>query len=127
MGSLLEIRQGRTPIPKFHEEHIITDQAKGLVDSVKAVLPQAGHFHCSYHRGKNIEKYCKGGKKVKSAWWYYNKLLGARRARDVEQIQMECANKVSQKALNYVNALNNHEQYPVRCGARQCGTKILKT
>ena len=74
-----------------------------------------------------VKKYCKGGKKVNSAWWYYNKLLGARRARDVEQIQMECANKVSQKALNYVNALNNHEQYPVRCGARQCGTKILKT
>ena len=94
----------------------ITDQAKGLVESVKNVLPQAGHFHCSYHRAKNIDKYCKGGKKVNSAWWYYQKLLGARTARDVEQIQMECATKVSQKAMNYVNALNNHEQYPgVRC------------
>jgi hypothetical protein len=94
----------------------ITDQAKGLVDSVKKVHPQAGHFHCSYHRAKNIEKYCKGGRKVGSTCWYYNKLLGARTARDVEQIQMDCATKVSQKAFNYVNALNNHEQYPgVRC------------
>ena len=44
----------------------ITDQAKGLVESVNKVLPAAGHFHCSYHRRKNIEKYCKGGKKAYS-------------------------------------------------------------
>ena len=90
----------------------VTDQAKGLVDSVKKVLPQAGHFHCSYHKAKNIEKYCKGGRKEGSACWYYNELLGARTASDVEQIQMDCATKVSQKAFNYANALNNHEQYP---------------
>ena len=94
----------------------ITDQAKGLVDSAKKVLPQAGLFLCSYHRAKNIEKYCKGGRKEGSACWYYNKLLGARTASDVEQIQMDCATKVSQKVFNYVNALNNHEQYPgARC------------
>ena len=34
----------------------ITDQAKGLIKSVKDVMSNAGHFHCSYHRKKNIDK-----------------------------------------------------------------------
>ncbi len=36
----------------------ITDQVKGLVESVKGVMNEAGHFHCSYHRRKNILTYC---------------------------------------------------------------------
>jgi hypothetical protein len=27
----------------------ITDQAKGLVESIKKIIPEASHFHCSYH------------------------------------------------------------------------------
>ena len=42
----------------------ITDNAKGLVESVKAVMNKAGHFQCSYHRKKNIDTHCKGGKKT---------------------------------------------------------------
>jgi hypothetical protein len=94
----------------------ITDQAKGLVDSVKKVLPAAGHVHCSYHRRKNIEKYCKGGKKAYSGSWLYDKLLGARTKDEVEKIKRETAQSMSDKTLNYINSLEDHEQYPgARC------------
>ncbi len=33
---------------------IITDQAKGLTQSIAEVITLRGHFHCSYHRHKNI-------------------------------------------------------------------------
>lgn len=45
----------------------ITDQAKGLLEPVMEVLTKAGHFHCSYHRKKIIEKHVKEGKKIYSA------------------------------------------------------------
>ncbi len=45
----------------------ITDQAKSLVESVKGIMNEAGHFHCLYHRRKNILTYCKGGTKTYSA------------------------------------------------------------
>ncbi len=39
---------------------IITDQAKGLTQSIADVLSLTGHFHCSYHRHQNILKYLSG-------------------------------------------------------------------
>ncbi len=84
-----------------------------MVDSIKKVLPGAGHFHCSYHRRKNIEKYCKGGKKAYSGSWLYDKLLGARTNNDIEQFKMmESAQFMSDKTLKY----KDHEQFPgARC------------
>jgi hypothetical protein len=62
----------------------ITDQAKGLVESIKKILPEAGHFHCSYLRKKNIQKYLKGGKKTYLGMWLYEKLSGAKTTADIE-------------------------------------------
>jgi hypothetical protein len=67
------------------------------VDSVKLVLPTAGHFHCSYHRRKNIEKYCKGGKKMYSGSWLYDRLLGARKKDDIDKIKSETAIHINTK------------------------------
>ncbi len=39
----------------------ITDQAKGLPQSIAAVLLLTGHFYCSYHRHQNILKFVGGG------------------------------------------------------------------
>jgi hypothetical protein len=39
----------------------ITDQAKGLTQSIAEVLPLTGNFHCSYHRHQNILKFVRGG------------------------------------------------------------------
>jgi hypothetical protein len=89
----------------------ITDQAKGLVESIKKILPEAGHFHCSHHRKKNIQKYLKGGKKTYLGMWLYEKLSGKTTA-DIEQIKEESAPFMSNKALNYLNFLEDCEQYP---------------
>jgi hypothetical protein len=111
-----EFAKEQHPCLNAFNKTIITDQAKGLVDSVKLVLPTAGHFHCSYHRRKNIEKYCKGGKKMYSGLWLYDRLLGARKKDDIDKIKSETAIYMNTKTLNYVNALNDHEQFPgARC------------
>ena len=54
---------------------IITDQDEGSINAIKEHLPNAHHFHCSWHRKGNIMKMCGGGKKVYSGWWYFNKLV----------------------------------------------------
>ena len=90
----------------------ITDQAKGLVESVKGVMKEAGHFHCSYHRRKNILTYCKGGTKPYSATWLYDKLMFAKTKAEIEHIKKESAPFMSDRVLNYVNNLPDDEQYP---------------
>ena len=57
--AFFEFAKEQHPCLNDFKKTFITDQAKGLVDSVKNILSAAGHFHCSYHRRKNIEKYCK--------------------------------------------------------------------
>jgi hypothetical protein len=90
----------------------IADQAKGLVESVKGVMKEAGHFHCSYHQRKNILTYCKGGTKQYSATWLYDKLMFAKTQAEIDQIREESAPFMSDKALKYVNDLPDVEQYP---------------
>ncbi len=48
---------------------ILTDQAKGLIELIREVLPIAAHFHCSYHRRQNITKYVRGGNVKYSYLW----------------------------------------------------------
>jgi hypothetical protein len=74
--AFFEFAKEQHPCLDHSSKTFITDQAKGLVESVKKVLPAAGHFHCSYHRRKNIEKYCKGGKKAYSGSWLYERRIG---------------------------------------------------
>jgi hypothetical protein len=86
------------------------------VESIKKILPEAGHFHCSYHRKKNIQKYLKGGKKTYLGMWLYEKLIGAKTTADIERIKADSAPFMSNKALNYLNSLEDCEQYPgARC------------
>ena len=114
--AFFEFAKEQHPCLDHSSKTFITDQAKGLVESVKKVLPAAGHFHCSYHRRKNIEKYCKGGKKAYSGSWLYDKLLNARTKEEVERIKMTCATSMSDKTLKYVNSLQDEEQFPgARC------------
>jgi MULE transposase domain len=35
---------------------ILTDQDKGSIASVKSIIPNAGQFHCAFHRRMNIIK-----------------------------------------------------------------------
>ena len=39
----------------------LTDQDKGSIAAISAIMPEAHQFHCSYHRRQNIIKACAGG------------------------------------------------------------------
>lgn len=107
------------PTLNHFSKTFITDQAKGLVESVKEILPEAGHFHCSYHRKKNIDKYLKGGSQMYSGKWLYEKLMRAKTRPEIEHIKEESAPYMSQKALNYLNSIEDTEQYPAaRCAVQ---------
>ena len=94
----------------------ITDQAKGLIESIKEVLPNAAPFHCSYHRRQNITKYVRGGNVKYSALWLFNKLVKARSKQEIEQIKHLHAPYMDIKALKYLNSLPDDQQYPgARC------------
>jgi hypothetical protein len=41
-----------------------------LIESIRKVLPNATHFHCSYHRRQNIAKYVRGGSVKYSCLWF---------------------------------------------------------
>ena len=86
---------------------IITDQAKGLTQLVAEVLPLTGHFHCSYHRHQNILKFVRGDSQKYSCFlWLYNKLMKAKTICEIEQIEHKHAPFVNDKALNYLNAVD---------------------
>jgi hypothetical protein len=90
---------------------IITDQAKGLTQLIADVLSLTGHFHCSYHRRQNILKCFGGGTQKYSCLWLYNKLMKAETLCQIEQIKHKNATFVNDKALKYLNAVNDAAQY----------------
>ncbi len=103
--------------PSFDDTRvtIITDQAKGLIQLIADVLTSKGHFHCSYHRCQNILKFSGGGTQKYSCLWLYNKLMKAKTLCQIEQIKHKNATFVNDKALKYLNAVDDAAQYP---GAR---------
>ncbi len=94
---------------------IITDKAKGLTQPIADVLPLTGHFHCSYHRHQNNLKFVRGGTQKYSCLWLYNKLMKAKIICEIEQIKNKHDPLVNDKALKYLNAVDDAAQYP---GAR---------
>jgi hypothetical protein len=94
---------------------IISDQAKGLTQLIAEVLPLTGHFHCSYHRHQNFLKFGRGGTQKYSCLWLYNKLIKAKTICEIKQIENKHDLLVNDKALKYLNAVDDAAQYP---GAR---------
>jgi hypothetical protein len=95
---------------------IITDQDKGSKASIQAVIPQAFNFHCSFHRRLNINIHCKGGKKIHSASWMFNKLLSCRTTEEIGQTKMENYPYLKPSDITYLDNLSDEEQYPAaRC------------
>ncbi|KAL3772055.1 hypothetical protein ACHAWU_008077 [Discostella pseudostelligera] len=64
------------PSLNSREVTIVTDQNKGSIEAIKKVLPDAFHFHCSWHRRQNITKYFgnREGTIRLSANWMFNEL-----------------------------------------------------
>ncbi len=95
---------------------IITDQAKGLKEAIHQVLPDAIHFHCSFHWRQNIAKIVKGGNVKYSCLWLFNKLVKAHTKQEIQHIKHKHSRYVNKKALKYLNTLDDKEVYPgARC------------
>ena len=108
--------KGCHPSLKSYTNTFITNQCKGLFESTKEVLPTGGHLHCSFHRSKNIQLIVKGGSQPNSCIWLYNKLMQATNVNQLEKIKRDNALNVSDKALKYLNSIEDVAQYPAaRC------------
>jgi hypothetical protein len=95
---------------------IISDKDKGLMGAIAKVLPKAVNFMCSYHRRKNIAIQVRGGSGPYSCLWYYNLLMKCSSHTVLEGLKVEHAMNMDDKALRYLNTVNDHEQYPAsRC------------
>jgi hypothetical protein len=104
--------------PSLNDEKvtIISDKDKGLMGAIAEVLPKAVNFMCSYHRRKNITIQVRGGSGAYSCLWYYNLLIGCSSPTVLEALKVEHAMNMDDKALRYLNKVNDHEQYPAsRC------------
>jgi hypothetical protein len=98
---------------------IITDQDKGALASIKTVLPQAGLFHCSFHRRQNIKKKfgagMEGGTPL-SCLWMYNRLVKCSTVSAIRYIKNESYPSMKPNHTAYLDSLLDEQQYPAyRC------------
>ncbi len=65
------------PIVNQLTKTVITNQDKGLLSSICTIVPQAGLFHCAYHRRKNMTKKFGGADCTTplTCLWMYNILV----------------------------------------------------
>ena len=69
-----------------------------------------------WHREQNINKVCKGGSQTHSGAWLFRKLVAAKTMASLEKIKHDSAPHMSTNVLNYLNKVEDSEQYPVaRC------------
>ena len=90
----------------------ITDQAKGLTESIAEVMDEVGQICCYFHRCQNILKVVRGGSGKFSGVWLYKKCMLATNTDQLEKIKIDCANDMSTQALKYINALEDPHQFP---------------
>jgi hypothetical protein len=65
------------PIINQNTKTIITDQDNGSLASIRKNVPEAGLFHCAFHRCQNIRKKFGGGEgnTPLTCLWMYNMLV----------------------------------------------------
>ncbi len=108
--------KGVHPCLNTPQTTIIMDQAKGSVEAISEILPLVKNFYCLYHCCQNIAKFVKGGKGKYSCLWMYNLLMKASSIELITWLKFEHSSHLTDKALRYLNAVNDDEQYPTaRC------------
>ena len=80
------------------------------------MLPHAFHFHCAWHRLKNIHGQCGGGTKTNKAGWLFNILSKAHTTRELEDLKGKFYDHLNPSHLEYLKKLPDNTQYP----AAQC-------
>ncbi len=111
-----QFAKGVHPCLNTPQTTIITDQAKGSVEAICEIFPLAKNFYCLYHCCQNIAKFVKGGKGKYSCLWMYNLLMKASLIESITWLNFEHSSHLTDKALCYLNAVNDDEQYlAARC------------
>ena len=100
------------PIINIPQITFITDQAKGLIESITSVLPNVGQLLCSYHRIQNIHKVVKGGSGRYSCAGVYNRCMQATNMAQLEQIRIDDSRFMSTNALKYLFSIPDKMQFP---------------
>ncbi len=101
---------------------IVTDQDKGQKSAITAIMDETRHFHCAHHRRGDIIKIfgLKSGNCVYSALRVYNRLMGCRRVKAIER-KNKCTEMMHIKDAQYLNNLEDAEQYPAARSAQGPG------
>jgi hypothetical protein len=97
---------------------IISDQDKGSKASIAAVIPRAFHFHCLWHRRKNITTSFgnKDGTEQLSANWMFNVLLNSKTHQAITMKGDTYYHGMKTKEAAYLRKLPDNVQYPAtRC------------
>ena len=97
---------------------VITDQDKGSLASIRQILPDAGLFHCAFHRRQNIKKKFGGGEgnTPLTCLWMYNLLVKCSSVAAIRFLKQKYEDKMKPAHVAYLSALNDDQQYPAaRC------------
>ena len=100
------------------EVTIVSDQDKGSRVAVREVLPNAHHFHCSWHRRQNITKAFgnKDGKVEGTANWMFNLLSNCKTRREINMQSEKHLPSLSADEQRFLLKLADNAQYPAaRC------------
>ena len=84
---------------------IITDQQKGIIESLQGILPKAVNFFCSFHWRQNILQYVMGGKSDYSCHWFYNLLVGCCSIAMIDCKRYDLSEFIDEKAVRYLGSI----------------------
>jgi len=95
---------------------IVTDQDKGCMGAISAVMNVCGHFFCARHRRQNIINQCGGssGRVPYFALWVYNRLTECRSVDHFDKLKEQYFPHMNSKDLQYINNVDDTSQYAVK-------------
>jgi hypothetical protein len=106
------------PIVNLNNKTIITNQDKGSIATINEFIPEATHFHCSFHRRQNIIKKFGGGKGhvPLTCLWMYNILVKCNSPRSIQFLRLKYEHQMTQAHIKYLNLITDEQQFPAaRC------------
>jgi hypothetical protein len=106
------------PIVNQPTKTVITDQDKGSLVSIKQILPEAGLFHCAFHRRQNIKKKFGGGegRTPLTCLWMYNILMNCNSIGSKQYLKNKYLELMKPAHAAYLESLQDNQQFPgARC------------
>ncbi len=112
MGLLWKFALKHHPCLNDHRITIITDQQKGITESLQGILPKTMNFFYSFHWRQNILQYVKGSKSDYSCHLFYNLLVGCGSIAMIDCKRYDLTEFIDEKALRYLASKNDYQQFP---------------